>query len=64
MGVRGKNIPVTLDEETWRILKKLCRLRGEPMSVFIRRAVRKEMARLGALDDETKQALELVKTQT
>ncbi len=40
------------------LLKKVCDARGEGLD-FVRRAIRKELARLGFLDGEEKQALEV-----
>ncbi len=40
------------------LLKKVCDARGEGLD-FVRRAIRKELARLGFLDGDGKQALEV-----
>ena len=41
------------------LLKKVCDARGEGLGNFVRRAIRKELAGLGFLDGEEKQALEV-----
>jgi|GEM_PF-3018190 hypothetical protein len=58
VGIKTKQVPVRLDEDTWRLLKKVCGLRGESQSTFLRRALRRELARLGALDEEACRVLE------
>ena len=39
------------------LLKKVCQLRGEGVSDFVRRAIRIELARLSFLSEEEKKAL-------
>jgi len=39
------------------LLKKVCQLRGESISDFVRRATRIELARLSFLSEEEKKAL-------
>ena len=58
VGIKTKQVPVRIDEDTWRLLKRVCSLRGESQSTFLRRALRRELARLGALDEETCKMLE------
>jgi len=41
------------------LLKKICKARGEDLSDFLRRSVRKEFARLSYLSDDEKKALEV-----
>jgi hypothetical protein len=50
LGVR-----VTLEDR--RLLEKVCNARGEDLSDFIRRAIRKELASLSFLPDDQKKAL-------
>lgn len=45
--------------EDIELLQKICKLRGEDMSDFVRRSTRKEMARLNYLSGEDKKALEV-----
>ncbi|MEM1551630.1 MAG: ribbon-helix-helix protein, CopG family [Candidatus Bathyarchaeia archaeon] len=42
-----------------RLIQKLCKVRGEDVSDFVRRAIRKELAELNFLSDEHKKALGL-----
>jgi hypothetical protein len=39
------------------LVKKVCRFRGEDLSDFVRRSVKKELARLSYLSEEEKKAL-------
>ncbi len=41
------------------LVKKVCRFRGEDLSDFVRRSVKKELARLSYLSKEEKKALGL-----
>lgn len=45
-----------------RLLKKVCKARGEDLSDFVRRAVRTELARLSYLSEDEKKALGLAPT--
>jgi uncharacterized protein (DUF1778 family) len=56
---RLKPILVRLDEETYQIVRRVSEARGEKMSVFVRRAVLRELARLSFLPEEEKKALEV-----
>lgn len=40
-----------------QLLQKVCKARGEKMSDFARRAIKKELASLSFYDEETKKAL-------
>lgn len=46
-----------MPQNTLSLVKRVCRLRGENVSVFVRRAVLAELARLSFLDADTKKAL-------
>jgi len=46
-----------IEEKEASLLKEVCKLRGESMSTFIRRSVRKELATLSYLPNEQKKAL-------
>jgi len=50
-------IGVRIEQEDRTLLDKVCRARGEDLSDFVRRAIRKELATLSFYDDETKKAL-------
>lgn len=50
LGVR-----VTLEDR--RLLEMVCNARGEDLSDFVRRAIRKELASLSFLPDDQKKAL-------
>lgn len=46
-----------MQKEEVELLKKISRARGEDLSDFIRRAIRRELAKLGYLSEEEKKAL-------
>jgi len=48
-----------MSAEDIELLKKVCKARGEDLSDFVRRSVRKELARLNYLTEEEKKALEV-----
>lgn len=48
-----------MSTEDIELIKKVCKARGEKVSDFVRRSVRKELARLCYLSDEEKKALEV-----
>lgn len=50
-------IGVRLQPQDKELLERVCKARGEDISDFIRRAVRKELASLSYYPDETKKAL-------
>ena len=50
-------ISFRIDGKDLLSIKKICQLRGENQSDFIRRSVKKELARLSYLSDEEKKAL-------
>jgi len=45
-------ITVKIPDEKYELLKKACKIRGEGVATFIRRATLKELARLGLLPPE------------
>jgi len=57
--LKNKIIGVRINEEDRKLLSKVCKARGEDLSNFVRRAIRKELASLDFLPDETKKALGL-----
>ncbi|MBU2527657.1 MAG: hypothetical protein KKC03_13760 [Bacteroidetes bacterium] len=50
-------IAIRFQEEDRDLLKEVCEKRGEDMSSFIRRAVKRELANLNYYPDATKKAL-------
>jgi len=48
-----------MTSEDVELIKKVCKARGEQVSDFVRRSVRKELARLNYLSEEEKKALEV-----
>ncbi len=48
-----------VDEKESKLLKEVCRLRGESISSFVRRSIRKELAGLSYLPEDQKRALGL-----
>ncbi|MEM4481076.1 MAG: ribbon-helix-helix protein, CopG family [Candidatus Bathyarchaeia archaeon] len=46
-----------MDENEVQLIKKVAKARGEDLSDFVRRAVKRELARLSYLSDEEKKAL-------
>lgn len=53
------SIGIKFDKELHELLKSVCTARGEHMSNFVRRSVRKELARLGYMSDDDRKALEV-----
>jgi hypothetical protein len=50
-------ISVRMPHEDKALLERVCKARGEDLSDFVRRSVRKELAILSFLPDEDKKAL-------
>lgn len=48
-----------MSNEDIELIKKVCKARGEDLSDFVRRSVRKELARLCYLSADEKKALEV-----
>ena len=59
MSRRRVQVSVRVEEGLYKLLKNVCQARGEDMADFIRRAVRKELARLRYLSKEEMKALEV-----
>jgi hypothetical protein len=55
--MKNKTIGVRVNSEDHYLLEKVCRARGEDLSDFVRRAIKKELASLSFYDVETKKAL-------
>ena len=46
-----------ISQEDRRLLDEVCKARGEDLSGFIRRSVRRELAKLGYYEEEVRKAL-------
>jgi len=57
----SEQIGVRLKREEKHLLEKVCDARGEQVSNFVRRAVKKELASLSFYSEETKKALGILK---
>ena len=55
----NSQIGIRLSESDRNLLEKVCSSRGEVISVFARRAIRKELASLGYYSDDVKKALRI-----
>ena len=53
-------VSVRFTKHDHELLRRVCAERGEDMSDFVRRVVRRELARLGYLGPQAKKALEVV----
>ena len=54
-----KRVGVRLRPKDLQLLKTICEARGENTSTFLRRGMRRELARLSYLTPEEKKALEI-----
>jgi len=54
-------IGLRIEREDRCLLEKVCHARGENISNFVRRAIKKELASLSFYPDETKKALGILK---
>ena len=54
-----ETIALRINTSDKELLQDVCSKRGEKVSSFVRRAIRKELASLGFYEDETKKALGL-----
>jgi len=52
-------IGVRVTREDRELLDKVCKARGEDLSDFVRRAIRRELAKLSFYPDEVKKALQV-----
>lgn len=55
--MRNIVIGVRVEQKLRDLIQKVCEARGEDISDFVRRAIRRELASLSFFDDETKKAL-------
>jgi uncharacterized protein (DUF1778 family) len=53
----GNILSVRVSREKKTLLERICRIRGEDMSDFVRRSILKELANLSYLSDEERKAL-------
>lgn len=56
---RDVSLGLRLEKEMHELLKGICKARGEDMADFIRRAIKKEMGRMGYLQEDEIKALEV-----
>jgi len=54
---RQVKLALWIDAKLKELLRKISEARGEDMSDFVRRAIKRELARLGFLPEEEKKAL-------
>jgi hypothetical protein len=57
MATNDENVGVRLKIEEEELLRKICRERGEQLSDFIRRSIKKELVSLNYYPKETRKAL-------
>lgn len=57
MHVVNTQLGVRVTKEDRNLIDKVCKARGEDISDFLRRAIRKELASLNYYSDEVKKAL-------
>lgn len=57
----NKQIGIRVRKEDRDLLERVCDARGEDISDFVRRAIKKELASLNFYDKETKKALGIPK---
>lgn len=62
--MKNITIGVRVTQEDRDLLQKVCIARGEQISDFVRRAVKKELASLSFYSDETKKALGVLHQET
>lgn len=55
--MKGIQLSVTIDEKTYSLVTDICKIRGEHITDFFRKAVKAELASLGYLNDDEKKAL-------
>jgi hypothetical protein len=60
MNTKLKAVSARFFPEERELIKKVCKLRGEDLSSFLRRAVKRELIRLGFSTPEERKALEMV----
>ena len=54
-----ERLNLRLESIDMKLLRKVCKARGEGLSDFVRRSIRKELARLSYLSAEEMKALEV-----
>ncbi len=55
--MKDKNIGIRISAEDQILLKTVCKARGEDISDFVRRSIKRELAGLSYYNAETKKAL-------
>lgn len=58
---RNAHLGVRIPKSELELIRQICKARGEDVSDFVRRAIRRELALLSFLSDEEKKALGVVK---
>ena len=53
----NQRIGVKIEVEDRKLIEKVCQARGEQISDFVRRAIKKELASLSFYNEEVKKAL-------
>ena len=56
-------IGLRINSQDRKLLEKVCQARGEQISDFVRRAIKKELASFSFYDDEVKKALGVLKQE-
>ena len=56
---RGRPVMAWLPRDKYELVKKLCEARGERISAFVRRAIYRELAKLGLLPEDEAKLIEL-----
>ena len=57
----NRRIGLQIDPEDRALIEKITKARGEDLSVFVRRAIKKELAALGYISEDKMKALGLPK---
>jgi hypothetical protein len=55
--MRNETVAARIEKDLKKLLEQVCKARGEDVSTFIRRSVRKELANLSYFDEADKKAL-------
>ncbi len=61
--MENTRIGLRIEAEDRRLLEKVCYARGEQISDFVRRAIKKELASLSFYNEDTKKALGISKEE-
>lgn len=63
MTAKNDRIGARIDPQDRNLLDRVCKARGEDLSDFVRRAIKKELASLSYYPEATKKALGIINTQ-